>query len=326
MNNIETEAIRVIVLTTLIPPETIQTKLNETYKEITFYYQDGLDPEDTLLKKADILVTYGEDLSEKHIEKAQSLKWIMVVSAGLEKMPLQAIAARDILVTNAKGIHKIPMAEYTLGMILQHEKKIKYIMNNQQNRKWDRELEMGELHSKTILIVGTGAIGGEIARLSKAFGMRTIGVNRSGTKVNYLDQLYKLDQLNEALVLADYVVSVLPSTPETKELFTKTQFQEMKKTSVFINIGRGDLVDDEVLVEALRNEDLAHAILDVFEPEPLKQSHPFWEMENVTITPHLSSRTTEYLPRAFGIFTENLTNYLEGSKELKNIVDPLKGY
>jgi len=315
-----------IVLTTLIPPETVQTEFNETYKEITFYYQDGIDPEDVLLKKADILITYGEDLTEKHIEKALSLKWIMVISAGLEKMPLKAIAARDILITNAKGIHKIPMAEYTLGMILQYEKKIKCIMLNKQDRKWDRELEMGELHSKTILIVGAGAIGGQIARLSKAFGMRTIGVNRSGTAVDDLDKLYKLDELNEALVLADYVVSVLPSTTETKGLFTKTQFQAMKNTSVFINIGRGDLVDDEVLVEALRNGELAHAILDVFEQEPLSQTHSFWTMENITLTPHLSSRTTEYLPRAFGIFTENLSNYLEGSKELKNIVDPFKGY
>ena len=315
-----------IVLTTLILPEALQTDLHETYQELTFYYQDGIDTEDELLRKADILITYGEDLTEKHIEKALSLKWIMVISAGLEKMPLKAIAAREIMITNAKGIHKIPMAEYTLGMILQYEKKIKSIMLNKQIQKWDRELEMGELHNKTILIIGAGAIGGEIARLSKAFGMRTLGVNRSGNAVSYIDTLYQLDNLNEALEQSDYVVSVLPSTSETKGLFTKKQFQAMKNTSVFINIGRGDLFDEKDLVEALNNGELAHAILDVFEPEPLNQSHVFWTMENITVTPHISSRTTEYLPRALGIFKENLTNYLEGKIEFKNEVDPLKGY
>lgn len=315
-----------IVLTTLILPEALQTELNEAYQELTFYYQNGLDVEDELLKKADILITYGEDLTEKHIEKALSLKWIMVISAGLEKMPLKAIAAREILITNAKGIHKIPMAEYTLGMILQYEKKMKNIMLNMQKQKWDRVLEMGELHRKTILIVGAGAIGGEIARLSKAFGMRTVGVNRTGTAVNYIDTLYQLDKLNEALKQSDYVVSVLPSTPETKGLFTKKQFQAMKNTSVFINIGRGDLFEEKSLVEALNNGELAHAILDVFEPEPLNQSHVFWTMENITVTPHISSRTTEYLPRALEIFKENLEKYLKGSRELTNIIDPLKGY
>lgn len=315
-----------IVLTTLILPEALQTDLHEMYQELTFYYQDGIDTEDELLKKADILITYGEDLTEKHIEKALSLKWIMVISAGLEKMPLKAIAAREIMITNAKGIHKIPMAEYTLGMILQYEKKIKNIMLNKQNQKWDRELEMGELHNKTILIIGAGSIGGEIARLSKAFGMRTLGVNRSGNAVNNIDTLYQLDNLNEALEQSDYVVSVLPSTTETKGLFTKKQFQAMKNTSVFINIGRGDLFDEKILVEALNNGELAHAILDVFEPEPLNQSHVYWTMENITVTPHISSRTTEYLPRALGIFKENLANYLEGKIEFKNEVDPLKGY
>lgn len=315
-----------IILTTLILPEALQTDLHETYPELTFYYQDGVDTEDELLKVADVIITYGEDLTENHIEKALSLKWIMVISAGLEKMPLKAIAAREILLTNAKGIHKIPMAEYTLGMILQYEKKSKDIMLNKQNQKWDRVLEMGELHGKTILIVGAGAIGGEISRLSKAFGMKTLGVNRSGTAVNYIDTLYQLDKLNEALEQSDYVVSVLPSTPETKGLFTKKQFQAMKNTSVFINIGRGDLFNENVLVEALNNRELAHAILDVFEPEPLNQSHVYWTMENITITPHISSRTTEYLPRALGIFKENLFNYLEGNRELKNTVDPLKGY
>ncbi|MFE3975638.1 MULTISPECIES: D-2-hydroxyacid dehydrogenase [unclassified Peribacillus] len=313
-----------LILSTIIPNEGIQTKMKDAFPELNFIYQEGWM--DERLSEAEILITYGEDLTEKIIGKAANLKWIMVMSAGMELMPFKAIEERGILVTNAKGIHKIPMAEYTIGMLLQYEKKLKLLMKNEREEMWDRKIEVGELNGKTMLVLGAGAIGGEVARLGKAFRMTTLGVNRSGKLVESIDRLYTLDNLLEAIPGADYIVSVLPSTDETKDLLQKEHFKAMKESAVFVNIGRGDLIDEEVLIEALEAGELAHAILDVFDPEPLEKGHPFWRMESVTVTPHLSSKSGEYLPRTFAIFEKNMREYLKSGKDFINVIDLSRGY
>ncbi|MGE1165901.1 D-2-hydroxyacid dehydrogenase [Peribacillus simplex] len=313
-----------LILSTIIPDEGIQTKMKDAFPGLNFIYQEGWMDEQ--LSEAEILITYGEDLTEKIIGKAANLKWIMVMSAGMELMPFKAIEERGILVTNAKGIHKIPMAEYTIGMLLQYEKKLKLLMKNEREEMWDRKIEVGELNGKTMLVLGAGAIGGEVARLGKAFRMTTLGVNRSGKLVESIDRLYTLDNLLEAIPGADYIVSVLPSTDETKDLLQKEHFKAMKESAVFVNIGRGDLIDEEVLIEALEAGELAHAILDVFDPEPLEKGHPFWRMENVTVTPHLSSKSGEYLPRTFAIFEKNMREYLKSGKDFINVIDLSRGY
>ncbi|WP_319951988.1 NAD(P)-dependent oxidoreductase [Peribacillus frigoritolerans] len=165
-----------------------------------------------------------------------------------------------------------------------------------------------------------------MARLGKAFGMKTIGVNRSGKPVESIDHLYDLDHLLVAIPGADYIVSVLPSTDETKGLLQKEHFKAMKESAVFVNIGRGDLINDEVLIDALDAGELSHAILDVFDREPLGKGHPFWRMENVTVTPHLSSKSGEYLPRTFAIFEKNMREYLRAGKDFTNVIDLSRGY
>ncbi|MFJ7746268.1 D-2-hydroxyacid dehydrogenase [Peribacillus sp. NPDC097295] len=313
-----------LILSTIIPKEDIQTKMTRTFPNLTFHYQETWT--DEKLQEAEVLITYGEDLTDEIIERAVNVKWIMVMSAGLELLPMTSIEKRGILVTNARGIHKIPMAEYTMGMLLQYEKKLKQLIENEAAEIWDRKIEVGELNGKTMLILGTGAIGGEVARLAKAFRMTTLGVNRSGKAVEHIDHLYRLTEIGEALPKADYIVCVLPSTPETKDLLKKEHFQAMKCSAVFMNIGRGDLVKEEVLVDAMENHELAHAILDVFEPEPLEKGHPFWSMDNVTVTPHLSSKSSEYLPRTFAIFEENMKEFLQKGNDFINVIDPKKGY
>ncbi|MGE7763106.1 D-2-hydroxyacid dehydrogenase [Peribacillus sp. NPDC097895] len=313
-----------LILSTIIPNESIQTKMKDTFPDLNFIYQEKWTDEP--LSEAEILITYGEDLTEEVIRKATNLKWIMVMSAGMELMPFKALEDRGILVTNARGIHKIPMAEYAIGMLLQYEKKMKLLMKNEGEELWDRKIEVGELNGKKMLILGAGAIGGEVARLGKAFRMKTMGVNRSGQPVESVDRLYTLDHLLEALPEADYIISVLPSTGETKDLLQKEHFKAMKDSAVFVNIGRGDLVNEEVLIEALETKELAHAILDVFNPEPLGKGHPFWRMENVTVSPHLSSKSGEYLPRTFAIFEKNMLEYLGAGKDFINVIDLSRGY
>ncbi len=314
------------IVSSVFPKEIIQEEIKSEFPEIQFEFYKGMKDAEKAFYECEVFLTYGDDLTVNHIQKNNHLKWIMQMSAGLEELPLKAIEERGIMITNARGIHKIPMAEYTLGTMLQWVKQTRALLENEQEENWDRKIRMEELFEKTVLILGVGAIGGEIARLAKAFRMKTIGVNRSGNGVGNIDELYLTEQMMDALPKADFIVSILPSTPETKHLLTKDHFVAMKNTAVFINIGRGDLVDESLLLHALEKNEIAHAFLDVFEKEPLVKDHPFWKMKNVTVTPHLSSVTQNYLPRALEIFKHNLNTYLNKTGDYMNIIDLKKGY
>lgn len=312
------------IYSSILPSEPIQAEIRDAFPQVQFEFHKGIKEE--LFFDAEIFITYGEDLTEDLILQADKLKWIMVMSAGLEKMPFDACRKRGILVTNARGIHKIPMAEFTIGLMLQYSKQMKRLWENEKNQDWDRRLPMGELHGKTVLILGIGAIGGEVARLAKAFNMKTIGVNRSGDKVEWADEIHTISTFTDALPESDFIVSVLPSTGETKHFLDASHFEMMKESSVFINIGRGDLVDESVLLEAMRQKKIAHAFLDVFYKEPLGQDHPFWKMDNVTVTPHISSLTKNYLPRSFVIFKHNMNVYMKKENDYINVINLERGY
>ncbi|WBL15940.1 D-2-hydroxyacid dehydrogenase [Sutcliffiella sp. NC1] len=301
--------------------------LKKSFPEVTFeFFKKVSEIPKEKLKHAEIILTYG-NLTTDHINIAENLKWIMVASAGVERMPLNMIEEKKILVTNARGIHKIPMAEYTIAMMLQVARNSKKLIENERNCLWDRTIETMELNGKTIAILGVGAIGGEIARLAKAFRMKTLGITRTSKQVEFVDEIYSLAELDEVLPQADFVVSVLPSTKETKHVLKHKQFQLMKDNSVFINIGRGDVVAEEILLKALELKEISHAVLDVFETEPIDEDHPFWKMENVTVTPHLSSVTKGYQPRALQIFKHNLNVYLKNENaDFINMIDLERGY
>ncbi|OZI10816.1 D-2-hydroxyacid dehydrogenase [Bacillaceae bacterium SAS-127] len=310
---------------TFRPPRSLQAQLIEKYPTIYFVFYKTIAEAEQLVD-AEIIVTFGEDLTSQHIEECEQLKWVMVASAGLEKMPLQAIKEKGILVTNARGVHKIPMAEFTLGYLLNHVKRFPELRKLQDEATWNKRLPIGELAGQTLLVLGTGAIGSEIARLATAFRMKTIGINRSGEPVGHFANVYQMNELLTALLEADFVVSILPSTNETQHILQKEHFQAMKKTAAFINIGRGDLLEEQVLIAALNEEEIAHAYLDVFVEEPLPENHSLWSHEKVTVTPHISSITPQYLPRVFEIFESNLDQYLQGYDTYKNKVEIDRGY
>ena len=312
-----------ILFSLLLKPE-LQAKLLEEFPEVEFIFHKGLDENE--LKSADIFVTYGEDIELSHLETAKQLKWIMVASAGLEKMPLKEIAARDIVVTNVRGIHKIPMAESIIAHILSIKKSLPLVAENQKQKVWFRRVQSFELHGSTALIIGPGAIGGEVGRILQAFGVKTIGCNRSGHAAPYMDEMTSFEQIADVLPLADIVISILPSTEETKGLLTYEHFKSMKPSAIFMNYGRGDVVKETDILQAMQEECIAYAVLDVFENEPLGQDHPFWEMNNVIISPHISSHSSQYLVRALEIFSNNLNLWLNGNKELDNIIVLEKGY
>lgn len=314
------------IVSSIYPYEELQEDIKKQFPNVNFSFYKGMKDARESFYKAEVFVTYGEDLVEEDIYKAENLKWIMIMSAGMDRMPFKACAEKGILITNVRGIHKIPMAEFTLSQMLTYVKQTNTLLENERQAVWDRKVPMGELAEKTLLVLGIGAIGGEIARLAKAFRMNVIGVNRHGHPHEYADQTFKIDEMKKHLEKADFIVSVLPSTKETHYLLTEDHFKLMKKSAVFINIGRGNLIKDEALLKVMQNQEIAHAYLDVFEQEPLPKGHPFWEMDQVTVTPHLSSITKKYMPRSFEIFKHNLHTYMNKSGEFINLIDPARGY
>lgn len=304
----------------------VKEHLEKTFSDVEFAFFSNMKEARKALPDAQVLITYGEDLTIELIEEAKSLQWIMVISAGLEKMPFTVIKERGIIVTNARGIHQIPMAEYTIAMMLQVSRQTKQLIENEAKQIWDRRLPMAELNGKIIGILGAGAIGTKIAQYAKTFNMKTIGLNRSGKAVTNFDEMVNVQNIHLLLEQSDFIVSVLPSTPETIGFLNRDFFSQMKKTAVFINIGRGNTVVEEDLIAILEEKKISHAVLDVFVEEPLPNGHRFWEMDNVTITPHISGISPQYQERAFEIFEENLKVFQQKEKNYRNFIDLEKGY
>ncbi|MDV2581884.1 D-2-hydroxyacid dehydrogenase [Alkalibacillus haloalkaliphilus] len=314
------------IITTCRVKDSIKDQLVKRFKDVSFVWHESISEAEKDLNQAEVLITYGEDLEDHHIEAAHHLKWIMVISAGLDEMPFSKIEEKGVLVTNVRGIHAIPMAEYVIAMILQVSRQTKTLIENEKQHNWDRKVKMEEITGKTMLIAGTGAIGQEVARLAKAFRIETIGVSQSGKLKEHFDRCYKNDELNSLLGEADFVIGVLPATDETEYFFSKEQFHQMKESAIFLNMGRGKTVDEVAITKALKEKQFQHAVLDVFEEEPLDEESPLWDLNNCTITPHLSGISRHYQPRAFEIFEENLEVYIKEGKLVKNIIDPKRGY
>lgn len=281
----------------------------------------------TSFADAEILVTYGEDLTDEIIQQMPKLQWIQVISAGLELMPFAAIAERGVVVTNAKGIHAIPLAEHVMSVLLQFARRLPTFYRQQAEHVWDRSVRIDELHGKTLGILGVGALGSAIAERAQAFGMRVIGTNTDGRPVAHVDQVYKGSEQDRVLGEADYLTIIVPLTSQTQGMIGEKELRQMKSSAVLINVARGSVVDEIALISALENRLIAGAALDVFVEEPLPASHPFWGMEQVILTPHVSGRSPYYMERAMEIFRDNLGRWSAGNRtNLRNIIDPRKGY
>lgn len=303
-----------------------RVKLSESFPDQQFIFCEKPEEVWDHLGEAEVLVTFGADVSEAVVRQAPNLTWIACLSAGVDKFPFAVLEEKGITVTNVRGIHKIQMAEYAIHMLLQVYRNAKTVISNEQTGTWDNRVKVQEITGKTMVVLGTGAIGSETARLAQAFRMKTIGVSRSGKVKEHFDKVIQTSSLLQVLPEADFVVSVLPSTKETKGLLRKEHFQTMKNTAVFLNMGRGDVLDEGELLAAVRSGEISHAVLDVFMEEPLPKEHAFWKEANITVTPHISGLSPEYVKRALEIFQTNLSKYEKGEADFVNRVNLTQGY
>lgn len=279
-----------------------------------------------LLAQADVLFDFDHTHRADLPELAPHVRWIQATSAGIgqfvkryhydERMP-------QTVFTTASGVHAVPLAEFCIMALLTFNKGLLRMVHDQQRQHWERYAGT-DLRDRTLGIIGMGKIGVEVARLARAFGMTVIGTKRTVANVDpatlHLDQLYPLEQLDDLLQWAAYVVLVAPHTPETEQLLGAREFALLPRGAIFINIGRGATVDEAALIDALQSGHLGGAALDVFAQEPLPHDSPFWTMPNVLVSPHSGSTSDRENARLTDLFADNLQRYLTGAP-LRNVLD-----
>ena len=283
-------------------------------------------PEEAAQHLADADAISGFPSTMPQVSLAPHVQWLHSFSAGVDTVLTPAVAASDILVSNSRGIHKTPIAEHILSFMLMFTRDSHTTLRNQDKRLWQKAPSLGEVRGKVVLIVGMGEIGSEAARLSAAFGARVWALSRSlKEKPEFVERVGVHADLEHMLHEADFVVITLPHTDETHHLFNANLFAQMKPSAVVINIGRGGIINEVDLIEALREGKIAGAGLDVTEIEPLPSTSPLWDMPNVLITPHHSGLSSHYMDRAVELLARNLEAFLKGEK-LPTQVNKTLGY
>ena len=260
---------------------------------------------------------------------AAGLRWIQVWSAGVDwVVGRKDLHDRQLVITNTAGIHGIPISEHIFSLIFAFSKNLHSSIRAQGRREWISHSRdaVYEVAGTTMVLLGLGGIGQRTAEVATAVGMEVIGIRRDTAKrVSGVAEIRRPDELLEVLPKGDWVVSTLPGTPETTGMIGEREFRAMKKTAVFVNVGRGKSVDERAMIRALDEKWIRGAGLDVFEKEPLPKESPLWDMDNVIITPHHSGMPAYYAGRPWELYLENLARFVRG-EELMNVVDIEAGY
>lgn len=272
-----------------------------------------------LLAGADVLWDFPVASHTNLLEMTPRLRWVQTTSAGVGQLVKNlGLQGSDLIVTTASGIHAQPLAEFTFGALLGHTKRFDHLRAEQQARRWER-FSGGTLAGQVMAIVGPGRIGREVARLAKAFRMEVWAMGRDNSPARAealgVDRLFAREQLREMLAGADCVVLCAPHTPETEGMIGREELRAMRPGAVLVNIARGAMVDEEALIEVLRDGHLGFAALDVFRIEPLPAESPLWDMPNVLIAPHSASTADSENAALTERFIENLGHYLAGEIE-----------
>ncbi|AAK78345.1 phosphoglycerate dehydrogenase-like enzyme [Clostridium acetobutylicum] len=276
------------------------------------------------LEDVEFMFTYNP-FKHFDIAKLKKLKWIQLESDGFEQIPKEYTKNNGIIVTNNKNGYSVPISEWIVWSILSTYKEANIFFQNKQDKKWKLRTSLREIFGETVGILGTGHIAIETAKRLQAFGVNVLGLNTTGRKVEYFNECYAKDRVEEMIKECDVVVSLLPITDETHHFINERIFLLMKNGVVFVNASRGKVVEEEKLIKFLKNGKIRAAALDVVEEEPLSKDSPLWQMNNVIITPHNSWISQNMAKRKYKLVYENMRRYKAG-EQLKNIVDLQKGY
>ncbi|MGP5430735.1 phosphoglycerate dehydrogenase [Enterococcus malodoratus] len=278
------------------------------------------------LPSVEISVGWPKKFSEQLLSSDQ-LKWVQSISAGVDYLPLNDFSKREVLLSNGSGIHALSISEHIIGVLLGYYRGLNESVKKQEQKVWAQEsIHYDQLSGKNLLVVGTGHIGQQLSKSIHSLGVNVYGINTTGHPAEGFVETYSIKNMAKIVPEMDIVVGILPGTHETYHIFNSDIFGKMKKTGIFINVGRGDTVHTKELISALEEKQFAFAALDVFEEEPLPESNPLWTFDNVLITPHISGMTVDFQNKFMKIFLANLKSYLSDRELSVNQVELTRGY
>lgn len=260
-------------------------------------------------------------LLAKNIEKLPALEWVQSVYAGVDA--LTSITTDDFILTNVRGIFGQPISEYVMGYLIEYFRHFAHYREAQCHSRWQPK-HYHSLEGLTMLTLGTGSIASHLAKVAQAFGIKVIGINRSGIPAinSPFDETYHIQELNSVLSQVNIIVNTLPSTPQTYRILGENSLSQCSSALLF-NVGRGNAICAKSLLDALENQSIQHAFLDVFDEEPLDESNPMWRHPSITITPHIAA--VSFPEKVIDVFAQNYQRWRDGFT-LLNQIDLAKGY
>lgn len=312
-----------------IPDEHVARLRNE-FRDIEFIQPATLDEASKIIGSVD--VSFTPYLTMEQVAAADNLRWVHSSASAVEGLlPLQALAARHIPVTNSRGVQAIPMAEHVMGGLLVLARKYDRLLEAQRQRRWIQNDLVNDwpylLHGKRMTIVGLGTIGLEVAKRAHAFGMSVTGVRRRRPEHRhpYIDAVLTPDRLRRGLENCDVLVLSAPGVAATQGMIGAEEIAMLNRGAILVNVARAQIVDNDAMRAALESGQLGGAVLDVFEREPLEPDNPLWSTPNVIVTPHSSGFRANHWDEVTALFATNLRSYING-EPLKNVVDHAAGY
>jgi D-2-hydroxyacid dehydrogenase (NADP+) len=297
--------------------ETYKQVLQPMFPEVAIHAAQTEEKLDEFVEKMDILLAFF--ISDELLRRACKLQWIQSLATGVDQITSKPSLHKDVLITSTRGIHGPQMSEMAFLLMLSLSRNFPKMVLNQDMGVWER-WPAKLLWQKKVGIFGLGVIGEEIARKCKVFGMSVYGIDIVRKEADSVDHFFGPQDILKVAAEVDYFIVVAPSTPQTYKIVNEKVFSAMKPNAFFINIARGELVDEDALIKALDTGNIAGAALDAFIQEPLPSNHPFWKTKNMIVMPHVGGMSDIYMEQALSVFEENLRRFIKGErKELINL-------
>lgn len=306
--------------------EKIRTVAERTGCSVRFFqnYDEALPA----LPDVNILFAPSDARSPEIVKNAPNLKWFASYFAGVDPLLKSGVIGKNVILTNGSGAYGVTIAEHMIMVTLMLLRRYPEYREFVETKQFRSDLMIGSLYGATVVIVGTGDIGSKFAQRLRAFcPAKIIGVNRSGRRVDFFDEVYSIGDIDSVLPQADVLALTLPATPETDNLITRDRLAMMQETAFLVNVGRGNCLDQDALIDVLNSGKLAGAALDVFKTEPVPENAPAWNTKNLLFTPHCSGKMTMAYTRdtLVDTFCENLSRFHSGQPML-HVVNPELGY
>lgn len=294
----------------VFPPEVLAGALSDIEPDVAVIGTEEI-PE----VEAIVTLAYKESFLEH-------LQWVHTIQAGYDRFPLDAIDRAGVRLTNSEGIHGESVGETAVGLMLSLARRLHHYVENQEARSWDRPDwdEAFTLFGESACVVGLGTLGQGVARRAAGMDMEVIGVRRTPTRVPHVSDVFTPSALHDAIGDARFVVLTLPLTEETQGMFGPSEFETMREDAYFLNVGRGQVVQEDALIGAIQSGEIAGAGLDVFEVEPLPSESPLWDMDEVIVTPHVAAMTNDYYRDVAPLVRENVALLAAGEEPVNRVV------